>query len=69
MPQNPALLGERTTRTPGSRRPAAAGVNGAQLVRCGSFQGLSWAVAAAISFSVMFSLPLRIAMTAAVEMT
>lgn len=29
----------------------------------------SWAVAASISFMVMFSLPLRIAMTAAVEMT
>jgi len=34
-----------------------------------SIQGRSWAVAASISFMVMFSLPLRIAMTAAVETT
>jgi hypothetical protein len=34
-----------------------------------SFQERIWAVAASISFMVMFSLPLRIAMTAAVETT
>ena len=61
-----AALGGRLWR-PDSRGSERR--SGCTLRTCGLFQGPSWAVAALISFMVMFSLPLRIAMTAAVEMT